>query len=128
MKSSIIIIVTAVFALILVFAADSVLQPVPVPAAIMVLGGLIGLWVRGKDNYKGIIIGLVCGLLIGVGHHLYIHMTRQSPSPQEGLLAHLIFNGAIGLIVAVLTMLVVVAVHKFLMENQQIKNWTAGHN
>jgi hypothetical protein len=89
--------VPAAVAVALLLAADWILQPVPVPAATAVLGGLLGLgWGRGA-GWGRAAWGVVAGLLAGVGLHLWVHRAGGSPAPDEGLWAHLAADGAVAL-------------------------------
>ena len=87
-------------AIALLFAAHLILQPVPVPTATAVLGGLLAL--GSARGWRPLGVGIVTGLLAGVGHHLYVHLSAQSPRPPEGLAAHLAGDGALGGILALL--------------------------
>jgi hypothetical protein len=106
--------VTAIVALLLLFLADRVLEPVPVPAATAVIGGLIGLWLGLTVRWLWLSLGVIAGLVVGAGFHLYVHMTGQSPPPPEGLAAHLAVDGGIGLVVALLVVVATVLAYKAL--------------
>ena len=86
--------------LILLFLANLVLQPVPLPAGLAVLGGLSA-WAFGKRRH-GIGLGMLLGVLGGVAWHGYQHVTGQSTEPEEGFVWHLVRDGLIGYGIALL--------------------------
>lgn len=114
MRSIALIVVTGGLALGLLFVSDRMLEPVPVPAALMVFGALIGLGMGRYPGFTRVIAGMAGGLLAGVGHHLYVHFTGQSPYPAEGLALHLAYDGVVGLLVALSIVVVVLVAYKLL--------------
>lgn len=105
---------TAIGALALLFIADRVLQPVPVPAATAVVGGLVALWLDRTVRWSWILTGVVAGSLAGVGIHSYVHLTGQSTRPEEGLAIHLVMDGGVGLVVALSVVVLLVVARKAL--------------
>lgn len=102
------VLITAAIALVLLFAADILLRPVPVAAATAVVGCLVPLCLGRGCRLRYLALAVFAGLLAGVGIHLWVHVSGGSPSPEEGLAAHLLVDGGIGFGVA-LVILVVLA-------------------
>lgn len=91
----------------LLFVADRIFEPVPIPAGTAVLGGLLVLCSRDKVRVVWVGIGLAMGGVIGAVTHLYVHLAGRSTLPEEGVPAHVALDGVLG--VAVGGVIVVVA-------------------
>lgn len=101
---------TLVVAVTLLFLADRMFEPVPIPAGTAVLGGLLMLWSRVKARGVWVGIGLAIGGMIGAAIHLYVHVSGQSTLPEEGVPAHVVADGIHGLAVGGVILLVASAV------------------
>ncbi|MGD2154369.1 MAG: hypothetical protein PVG79_13955 [Gemmatimonadales bacterium] len=98
---------SGVIAALLLFLADSVLQPVPVPAGVAVLGGLAAMWSRAEAGAGWVAVGAAIGALLGTGIHLYVHVTGGSTRPEEGVAAHVAVDGLRGLGVGAVVLVLV---------------------
>jgi Tol biopolymer transport system component len=107
MKKPVEIAGTALLAILLLVLADRWLQPVPIPAATAVAGGLVALWLGRRVELVGASVG--GGALLGVAVHVYAHRTGNSTFPPEGLPVHAVIDGVRGLAVAVVVILGVLA-------------------
>jgi hypothetical protein len=103
MKKPVEIAGTALLAILLLVLADRWLQPVPIPAATAVAGGLVALWLGRRVELVGASVG--GGALLGVAVHVYAHRTGNSTFPPEGLPVHAVIDGVRGLAVAVVVIL-----------------------
>jgi hypothetical protein len=92
------------FATALLFAADRVLQPVPVSALTATAGAFIGVWLLPRPA-RAAGLGLAVGLALGVSFHMVVHASGGSPSPGEGFAAHLLADAALGGGIALAAML-----------------------
>jgi hypothetical protein len=99
------IILSAAAAVLLLWLADLVFQPVPLPAGGVVAGGLLGAWLSRGSVWRWVAGGAALGLVAGMAFHLYVHLTGGSPAPAEGLAAHLIVDGFKGLAVGLAVLL-----------------------
>jgi len=101
------IVLTVSIAGILLFVADRILQPIPIPTGTAVLGGLLVLFVSERMRAWLVVAGLLVGGGAGTIVHLMVHLTGQSTRPVEGLPAHVAGDGTRGLAVAGIVMIVV---------------------
>ncbi len=106
--------ITFIVAALLLFLADTILQPVPIPAGAAVLGGLLVMWLRSGPRCVWLAAALVIGGLLGTGVHLSIHLTGGSTLPEEGVPAHVAADGILGLTVGALVLLLVALVVRML--------------
>jgi hypothetical protein len=114
MKNLLRIAVTSVVAAVLLLLADTILQPVPIPAGMAVLGGLLAVWFRSEARTLWVTVGLVIGGLIGTGAHLFMHLTGGSTVPEEGVVAHVAADGIRGFAVGGIVILLVALVARLL--------------
>jgi hypothetical protein len=86
------LVVVSILAVGLVWLADFAADPLPIPTLLAVAGMLCGLWL-GRGARRVLELGLAgTGLFIGVGYHLWIHLSGRSVPPREGLPAHLLLD------------------------------------
>ncbi|MHC4107715.1 MAG: hypothetical protein ACYSTY_06495 [Planctomycetota bacterium] len=93
-------VVSAAAAVGVLWAADLVLQPVPMPAGLAALGGYLAIWFARSRTWMWSVIGVGIGIAAGLGVHAWRHLDAQSPDPQEGLAVHLLIDGLEGFAVA----------------------------
>ncbi|NNG17373.1 MAG: hypothetical protein HKM89_12915 [Gemmatimonadales bacterium] len=105
---------TAGSAVVLLFAADWILQPVPIPAGTATLGGLLPLWLVRRGSRLWVAAGLVVGGSVGSAYHLFVHWSGRSSLPGEGLAAHVAADGIRGVAVAAIVVLFVALVARTL--------------
>lgn len=101
------IVVTLVVAGVSLLAADMILQPVPIPAGMAVLGGLLAMWLRSEVRASWVAAGLAGGGVVGMGVHLYVHLAGRSTDPEAGLATHVVVDGLLGLAVGAMVLIVV---------------------
>ena len=94
------------------FAADRLIQPVPVAAAAVGVGGLVGLWLASNRPARYVAVGMATGLVIGTAQHWAVHRAGASPEPLEGLGSHLLAEGALGLLVGAAAVAAAAAVRR----------------
>jgi hypothetical protein len=76
--------------------ADRILDPVPLAAGSVWLGGLLGGALPRRRPHAWI-AGVVLGLAAGAGVHLSWHVTGRSTPPAEGVALHVAREGLVGL-------------------------------
>lgn len=101
---------TLVGATVLLLLADMILQPVPIPAGVSVLGGLLAMWLKSEARALWVAAGLAIGGVFGMGIHLYVHLAGRSTVPEEGIPTHVAADGVRGLMVGALVISVVILV------------------
>lgn len=89
----------------IMWAFNELFDPVPVAAApAFLLAGLLVLW-RGWPGFIPLTLSAAVGAVAGVIIHANWHVSGYSPSPTEGLLVHLVWEGLQGYAAALLAML-----------------------
>lgn len=105
-------IISIVVSLILLIVANYLMQPVPLSAALAVLGGMV-LRFFNKSRL-GLSLAMLLGMFCAMAWHYYQHNSGQSTAPVEGLLWHLFSDGLIGYVVAVAILWLAIAVQAML--------------
>lgn len=98
MKGAVRFVVIGALAAILLLLADTILQPVPIPAGTALLGGVLALWFRPSGIW--VVVGWVAGGLAGAGIHVSAHLGGRSTIPEAGLTTHVTLDVLGGLAVA----------------------------
>ncbi len=82
------------------YLADFVLDPVPLPAVLAAATGLLALWILGGSRSALAMLALLGGGLAGAAHHFHRHSTGASPPPAEGIPFHVLLDALAGLFAA----------------------------
>ena len=101
------VVVTAGTAMAILLVASLLLQPLPIPAAGAVAGGLIGFWVTRRKRLAFTAGGAVAGALAGAALHAWQHFAEDRAHPIAGLAAHLAADAGLGLLIGGAVLLVV---------------------
>lgn len=98
---------TAVIAAVPLAFAHFILQPAPLPALSAVVGGLVARFLVRRGRARATTLGCLLGAVTGVAYHLYVHHVEgRTAEPAEGMIAHLLVDGLLGLGVAAAVLLI----------------------
>lgn len=90
--------------IVVLWAANLFLNPVPLAAALAWSLGLLLFWLRDSHSLWATSVGLLIGVALGAAVHLVTHLFGRSIVPPEGPFIHVLLDAGIGLAVGALAL------------------------
>ena len=100
----------------LLFVADRLVNPVPIPAVGVIVGGLIGLSMRKGSLWLA--ISGSTGCLIGAAIHVYSHLAEGRVRSASQLLSHVLGDTGVGILIGTAVLGAVIATNWLVRRSQ----------
>ncbi len=106
----------AVVAACLLFVANRLVNPVPIPAVGVIVGGLIGFSMRKGSLW--LVISGSTGCLIGAGVHAYSHFAEGRVQSASQLISHVLGDTGVGILIGTAVLGAVKATNSLVRRSQ----------